>query len=82
MISTIGLSFLIVLSLSISHRFKQNSKQNVDSVHFSQNVIISDKSLLFLQGVDIDKVIAAGQYISKALGRPSNSKVAAAKSNL
>ena len=32
---------IIVLTLSISHKVKQNSTQNVDSVQFSQNPIIS-----------------------------------------
>ena len=35
------------------------------------------------QGIDIQKLIEAGQFISKALGRHSNSKVAqATKSSL
>ena len=35
---------------------------------------------IYLQGVDIDKLIEAGQFISDAIGRPTSSKVARAKS--
>ncbi len=38
--------------------------------------------LTLFQGVDLDKVLAAGRYISEQLGRPTSSKVAQAKSNL
>ncbi len=34
----------IVLVCAISHKFKQNELQNVDSVHFSQNTNISDST--------------------------------------
>ncbi len=38
---TIKAIISIVLGLSISHKFKQNQTQNVDSVHFSQKPSIS-----------------------------------------
>ena len=38
----------IVLGLFISHKFKQNQTQNVDSVHFSQKPNISDSVVLLV----------------------------------